>query len=340
MSSRASRRRMIASAPVYVALGAWAAVCLFPLYWIAVTSLKGEYQIVKGPFYLPFVDFTPTLDSWRFILWDASENLLLQFFNSAVVGISSTALTLLLAGMFVYGITRLPFAVTLTSAVALGLLAVSVGGVSLGLFWLAGLAAAGFVLLLVAGRRIGRRGPTLGKRALLFGLLATRILPPVIVVLPIYLMALHTGTLDTRFALIVTYTASNLPIALWLLVPVFGDVATEQEEAAQLDGASRLRVFATVLVPMLAAGITAAGVLVFVLCWNEYLFAAYLAAGRAMTMPPWVVGQLSMKEGQIGGDIVEWSRLSAAMVVMTVPVVVAAAFVQRFLRRFGIWRRA
>jgi multiple sugar transport system permease protein len=175
---------------------------------------------------------------------------------------------------------------------------------------------------------------------MLFLLLATRILPPVIVVLPIYLMAAQTHTLDTRFALIVAYTASNLPVAVWLLAPIFGQAATEQEEAAQLDGASRLRIFWTVLVPMLGGGIAATGLLIFVLCWNEYLFAAYLAAGHAMTMPPWAVGQLSMKEAQVGGDLVEWSRLSAALVLLVVPVLGITIFVQRFFSNIAIWRHA
>src|SRR5205085_4035001 len=134
----------------------------------------------------------------------------------------------------------------------------------------------------------------------------------------------------------VTYTASNLPVAIWLLRPVFGDLVTEQEEAALVDGASRFRIFFTILVPMIAGGVAATGMLVFILCWNEYLFSAYLAAGHAMTLPPWVVGQLSMKEAQIGGDIVEWSRLSAAIVLMFVPVLAGAVLAHRFLRRLII----
>jgi sorbitol/mannitol transport system permease protein len=85
-------------------------------------------------------------------------------------------------------------------------------------------------------------------------------------VLPIYMMAQYTGTLDTRFALIFAYTASNLPVAVWMLQPVFGQVATEQEEAAQLDGASHVRIFFTIVLPMVAAGIATVGLLIFILC--------------------------------------------------------------------------
>ena len=153
---------------------------------------------MRGPFYIPFVDFTPTLESWKFILFYPYENLRVRFFNSAVVGLSSTLLTLLLGGMAVYGLTRFRL-------------------------------------------RLPWKGP--GNRAIMAAILATRILPPAAVAIPIYMMATYTGTLDTRFALVVTYTAANLPVAVWLLQPIFGVRATEQEEAALLDGASHLQIF-------------------------------------------------------------------------------------------------
>lgn len=278
----------------YAVLVSWAFVCLFPLYWVAVTSLKGEPEIIRGPFYIPFVDFTPTLDSWRFILADPNDNLRMKFFNSAVVGLTSTVLVLLLGGMAVYGLTRFRLALP----------------------W---------------------RG--FGNHGILAAILATRILPPIVIVLPIYMMATYTGMLDTRFALIFTYTAANLPVAVWLLQPIFGERATEQEEAAQLDGASHMMIFFTIFVPMVAASVAAVGLLIFILCWNEYLFAVYLAGDHAMTLPPWLVGQMSMKEAQVGGEAEEWARLSAATVLMVVPVLACAAVAQRFLGRMALWSR-
>jgi multiple sugar transport system permease protein len=153
-----------------------------------------------------------------------------------------------------------------------------------------------------------------GNKSILFAILATRILPPIVLVLPIYMMAYYTGTLDTRFALIFTYTAVNLPVAVWLLQPVFGKAATDQEEAAQLDGASHVQIFFTIFLPMVATSIAAVGLLIFVLCWNEYLFAVYLAGNQAMTLPPWLEGQVSMKEAQVGGEAEEWAHLSAATI--------------------------
>lgn len=278
----------------YALLWFWTFVCLFPLYWVTVTSLKAGAAIERGPYYLPFVDFTPSLASWMFILADPYDNLLARYFNSAAIGLSATLLTLLLGGMAVYGLTRFRRALPWTPA---------------------------------------------GSQAILFAILATRILPPIVIVIPVYMMAQYTGTLDTRLALIVTYTAVNLPVAVWLLQPVFGPAASEQEEAAQLDGASHLRIFFTIFLPMVAAGVAAAGLLIFILCWNEYLFAAYLAGNRVMTLPPWLVGQMSMKEAQVGGEAEEWAHLSAATVLMTVPLLAGAAAAQRFLGRMALRQR-
>ena len=165
---------------------------------------------------------------------------------------------------------------------------------------------------------------TKGGQAILTAMLATRVLPPMVMALPLYMMAYYTDTLDTRFALIFTYAAINLPVVVWLLQPVFGPRATEQEEAAQLDGASRLAIFFSIFLPMVAGSLAAVGLFVFILCWNEYLFAAWLAGNNAMTLPPWLVGQMSMKEAQVGGEAEEWARFSAATVMMMAPLLIVA----------------
>ena len=148
-------------------------------------------------------------------------------------------------------------------------------------------------------------------------------------------MAIYAGLLDSHVTLILTYTAANLPVAIWLLLPVFGNIATPQEEAAQLDGASRLLIFFNVFLPMVAASVAAVGLLIFVLCWNEYLFAAYLASDSVSTMPPWVIGQMSIKEAQVGGDSQEWPQLSAAIIFIVVPVLACTGFAQRYLSQLS-----
>jgi multiple sugar transport system permease protein len=325
----------------YAALGGWASICLFPLYWTVATSLKGPLEIIGGPFYVPFIDYAPSLDAWDYILFDSNDAPLLRYFNSVVVGLTSTALTVFLGGLAVYGLTRFRHAVSWL-AIALVLVAAGFAGstyfaASAGIRLLFVLAIAMSILAAMRAQRY--RGPSLRNTGILMAILATRILPPVVIVLPIYLMAQQTGTLDTRLALITTYTAVNLPMAVWLLQPVLGEVATDLEEAAQLDGISRFRIFFEIVVPLAARGLIAVGLLIFILCWNEYLFSVYLAADHAMTMPPYLAAQMSVREQQAGSDAEEWTRLSAAIVLMVVPLILGAGFVQQLLTRRTLWSR-
>ncbi len=273
----------------YLALSAWAVVCWFPLYWMAIASIKAVPDLERGPSYVPFIDFMPSLASWRFILADPAETLLLGFINSFLIGGVASIVSLLFAGLAVYGLTRCP---------------------------------------------ARRRWAALADPHVLMGImLSVRVVPPVVLALPIYVLAGRIGLLDSRSLLVCVYSAINLPVALWLLAPVFGRHATEQEEAAQIDGASHIEIFFEVLIPMLLRPLAVTGLFLFILCWNEYLFAAYLASDHAQTLSPWMVGQLSMKEAQAGGEAEELTHMAAAAVFMALPAVVLATAVHRLLAR-------
>lgn len=289
------RRPALGRLITYGLLGLWSLVCLFPLYWLFVTSLKTGADVATGPRFLPFVDFTPVLDAWRFILIQSSDKLLPRFINSCLVASAAAALALLAGAMAVYALTRFRFHLP----------------------WARSVPANGLMMT---------------------GFLATRLLPPVVLVLPLYMMAQATSLLDTRLALIITYAAYNLPVAIWLLQPVFGSRRSEQEEAALLDGASHWSIFFTIVLPMFAGGIAAAGVLVFILCMNEYLFAAYLASDQAMTLPPWIAGQIAIREGQVASPEEEWANFSAASVLLIAPLLLFGGFVQRVLGRTARWK--
>lgn len=334
---RRTTHRRITRALTYGLLTLWALICIFPLYWIALTSLKREPDIITGPYYVPLVDFEPTLEAWKRILADPSDTLFSRYFNSAFVASTATILTLLLSGLAVYGLTRFRVALpVLVPVCAIALLLVVFLIPLIGSTMFVAVAVALIVLWAV---RFAKVGPVIGSQAILIAILATRVLPPAVIVLPIYLMALHTGTLDTRSALVFTYTAVNLPVAIWLLLSVLGGSATEQEDAARLDGASHLRIFFDIAVPMARSGIFAVGLLIFILCWNEYLFAAYLTGDRSMTLTPWLVGQVSTKEAQVGEDTIAWPNLSAATILMLAPVVACAVLVQHFLGRIPLGMR-
>jgi multiple sugar transport system permease protein len=279
-------RFSVSSLLTYLVLGTWSLVCLFPVYWLAVTSLKSEADLTGKPAYVPFLDFTPTLESWSFIVFDKADNLLASYGNSLFIATVSTLFTMLVAGLAVYALTRLCKGQYES-------------------WWRRFYAAA----------------------------LSTRLLTPFVLILPIYVMAQHAGLLDSRTLLILVYAAINLPVALWLLRPVVGLRPRDQEESAQLDGASHLRILFEIVLPMTAGGVAAAALIIFLLCWSEYVFAATLATNVAMTMPPFLVGQMSMKEAQVGGEAQEWAQFSAASILMAIPLLATTAFVQQALAR-------
>lgn len=319
--------RLHSRAIVYLALCGWTIVCLFPIYWLAITSVKGFEDIDKPPTYLPFVDFQPSFQSWRFILNDPFENLTFSLMNSFFVGACSTLICLTVSGLLLYGLTRFKATFRWSSlAILLG----AAGGVFAGwipyspiprpvLFALAGLV----IILGVVLKRIALGFGPFGATALV---LATRCIPPVVLALPLYFMAVSTRAYDTLFLLVMAYSTANLPVAIWLLQPAIGASATEQEEAAYLEGASRPLILFGILLPMIRPTVLATGLVVFLLSWNEYLFASYLTGGQAQTLPIWMAEQLSMKEAQAGGEAEEWGHMSAVAILMAVPALMFAAY--------------
>src|SRR6266849_4456375 len=143
---RPSPAGMVAS---YLILCGWALVVLFPLYWLAVTSFKTPLDVNGGPFYFPFRDFQPTLESWRYIFVDLGEDTFRPYLNTVVVGLTSTAITLPLGSMAAYGLVRMRYQVRVGAiACFIGALAAAVAAVALGVpFLLAG--AAGVALFLI-----------------------------------------------------------------------------------------------------------------------------------------------------------------------------------------------
>jgi multiple sugar transport system permease protein len=264
---------------LYVALALWSIICIFPLYWVFIASLKSEDAIIHGPRFLPYIDFTPSTEAWRFILSDSSENLLLPLFNSFVISAVSTLAVMAITSLLLYASTRL--------------------------------FKSGSLLLTLV--------------------LASRALPPVTIAIALYAMAQNSGLLDTRTALVICYSAINLPVATWLLLPSFGHRATEQEESALLEGVTHIQILWDILLPMILRSVAAVALIVFVLCWNEYLFAAYLTTNHASTLTPWMVGQLSIKEAQVGGEPEEWAHLSAATVLMVTPLLLFSSVAMRML---------
>lgn len=312
----------------YAALGAWAFVCLFPLYWIFITSFKLPIHVNDGPVYVPFVDFTPSLHAWEYIFVDLRNDTLRPYLNSVVVALASTCLCLLVGSLAAYALTRVTYRVSLGAVgLFLALLAATVVGVVLAgvPWWLAAaVAIALFVFLLRA--LAGRFRRHLGNDDILFWMISNRILPPVVAVLPIYMMFQKVGLLDTHLALILTYAAVNLPIVVWLMRDFFATIPYEIEESAQIDGAGRFRIVATIILPLARAGLAATFLLVLILAWNEYLLALFLSTANAQTMPLLVAGQNATRGPQ-------WWYMSVLIVLMVAPVVALAIALQRYIAK-------
>ncbi len=161
-----------------------------------------------------------------------------------------------------------------------------------------------------------------GEKALLITILATQFVPAVVIVLPFFLMFRSLGLLDTRTALIAVDTAIVMPFTIWMIKGFVDGIPIETEEAALVDGSTRLQVIRRIVLPMAAPGVITAAIFAFILAWNEFLFALILTRSRALTLP---VG-LQLFNAEEG---VQWHLLSAAGLLIMAPMFLLALSVQR-----------
>jgi sorbitol/mannitol transport system permease protein len=160
----------------------------------------------------------------------------------------------------------------------------------------------------------------------LFFFLSTKLLPPVAMILPLYVIAQNLGALDDARTLTLVYTAMNMPIAVWMIRSFLVELPKEVLEAARMDGAPRLTEMRRVILPMIAPGLAATALICFIFAWNEFFFAVNLTATRAATVPVFLVGFIS-------GEGLFWARLSAASTMAALPVIIAGWTAQRWLVR-------
>src|SRR5262245_47166672 len=168
----------------YLMLGTWAFLILFPLYWLIVTSLKVSSQVAEGPFYIPFVDFKPSLDAWKYILvGDLSNDTLRNLSNTIIVAPISALLALALGSTAAYALLRFEYHPRVgTILTFIGCVVLSIITISLGMPWQIALvvsAAVFIVLLQTIGRRFKR---ALGNNDIAFWMISQRMLPPIAVV--------------------------------------------------------------------------------------------------------------------------------------------------------------
>jgi multiple sugar transport system permease protein len=291
-----------------------ALIMLIPVIWIGMTAFKSRPDATAAP---PKVLFKPSLDG--FLALFTTRNLLPPAEvdkQRARTDLSLWDRLALERGQLIIGPST--YVKRLENSLIIGLTStiLSVG--------LAVLAAYAF-----------SRYKIPGKSDWLFFILSTRMLPPVVVTIPIFLMYTFLGIRDTHIGMIILYTAFNLSFAVWLLKGFIDEIPKEYEEAALVDGYSRMQAFLKIVLPQSVTGIAATAVFCLIFAWNEFAFAVMLTTEKARTAPP----SIATLQG-VGG--VEWGAIAAGSLGFLIPVVIVTFALRKYLLRgvtFGAIRQ-
>ena len=292
-----------------------AVVGLIPIFVMITTAFKTRSDVVAVP---PKVFFQPTLEGFVYLL---TERALLPPGKLAEAKANPAELDwmeriALDNGQQITGPSQ--YVSRLWNSVIIAGLS-TLFSVVLGLF-----AAYGF-----------SRFPIAGKNDLLFFILSTRMLPAVVVTIPLFLMYRQLGLHDTHVGMVLLYTAFNLSLSVWLLKGFIDEIPKEYEEAALVDGYSRLQAFRKIVLPQASTGIAATTVFSLIFAWNEYAFALMLTSDTARTAPPSIATMLGR-----GG--IEWSAIAAGSLGFLIPVVIVTFALRKYLLRgvtFGAIRQ-
>jgi multiple sugar transport system permease protein len=259
---------------LYLALALLLTFAFFPTFWLVSTSLKPQQEAFQNP--PTWVPRRPTLASYELLPRDRS-GFVRYFTNSVIVGVATTALTLIAATHAGYALSRFRFR---------------------------------------------------GARGLLLLILATQMFPYVTILISLYTLLRRLGLLNTYPALVLAFTAFSLPFSIWMMKGFCDTVPGELEDAARVDGATRLQTLYQILFPVILPGIVAVALFTFLTAWNELLFALTLTSGAEMrTIPPGFVLTY------IGEFQDRWPDMMAASVVVSLPVVILFTLFQRQLVR-------
>ncbi len=165
-----------------------------------------------------------------------------------------------------------------------------------------------------------------GGEHLSIWIISQRMVPPITVAFPVFLLFTQWGLVDTRVGLIILYTAFNLPYVIWMMRGYVQEVPIELEESAMIDGLSRWRILIKVVFPMVKGGLFATAVFTFLFAWNEFLFALILTGSEVVTYPVQVTGYF-------GSQSTFWSKIGAMSMLGLVPIALVVGTMQRFIVR-------
>ena len=193
-----------------------------------------------------------------------------------------------------------------------------------------GIAGASVILALIIGTLAAygfARFPLRGNDTYMFIILTTRMLPPIVVTIPIFIMFQVTGLAGEYPGIIALYTAFNLAFTVWMMKSFFEELSPDVEDAARMDGSSETKVFFKICLPQVKAGMAATAVFGLILTWNELFFALLLTSNETRTIPPAMVRTLG---GEVGAD---YGLLAAIVTLFLVPVLVVTFVLQNQLLR-------
>jgi len=295
LKQKRKKRRRIAKVLIFVLIGVVFLAYVFPIFWMGVTSLKTKVQIFDPK---PTIAFKPTLSNYKVFF---------GFRETGAVGSGERG------GGSSKTFTR-AFINSVTITCGSTLLALIMGTM------------AGYVL---------SRYEMKAKNDLMFFILSTRMLPPIVALVPVSLLFSNIGLKDTFLGFILLYTNFNLAFSVWIMKGFFDDVPFSFEEAAMCDGYPRLRAFFKVVLPMVTNGLAATAIFCGIMIWNEYVFAIVLGSKKWTLMPPTIFSNSSGTTGII------WGVLAASSLLYVLPVIIFTYLIRKQLLRgvtFGVIR--
>jgi ABC-type glycerol-3-phosphate transport system permease component len=253
----------------FLLLAIFVVASLFPFYWIVITSLKTPGEIAQGT-----TSLLPGHITWSNYVSDfTQQNFVRPLVNSAIVCLSATALTVIIA------------------------------------------APAGYALSRTRMR---------GKPLVLGFILVAAFFPVIAMVGPLFIAYRRVGLLDTYPALVISYLIYTLPIATWLLSSYFSQIPKELEEAAMVDGSTRLGALRKVIIPVALPGVFTAAILAFILAWNDFLLALSFMTTPNMYTAPVAIVSLGQSQFQVFYNLID-----AAVVIISIPVALLVIFAQK-----------
>lgn len=285
--SRRSRRH-VGVVAAYAVLAGWCVFSMFPVFWTYVSSIKEPQDVFALP---PRWIFAPTLHNYEVVL-----GLTIPTEQEAVLTKNQGSVRSKLPSYF------------------LNTLIVSAGSTVLGM--VAGSAAA-YALARAPIRRQTRR-------LVLTSVLLTRLIPPIVLMIPMYLIWRNLGILNTLPGLILAFLTFTLPFVIWMMRGFFLAIPRELEDAALIDGCSRLGALVRIVMPLVAPGLAATAIFVALFSWNEFLIAAMLGGEKAKLLTPSIFGYVS-------NEAALWGQLYAASGLILLPVLALTFIVQRHI---------